>query len=290
MSAPPTVLVTGGEGLVGSVVVRHLLAAGHAVTTLTRPGVEPHAGVRVVVGDARDPDAVRTAAEGVEAVAHLAAIPNPFESPAVEVFGNNAVATFTVLWTAAESGIRRFAIAGSVNATGLLMNPHHPLPARFPVDETTPADLADPYSLSKAVDELTLATVCRRFGASGVALRLPLVLTAGNAARLRAWQATRPGESIGDGWGWLDARDAAEAFRLALLREGAGAEVVHVAAGETLQPEPTDALLDRYAAGVPRDRPFPGREAPVDTRRARTVLGFSPRYEDPGALDAEEGR
>jgi hypothetical protein len=28
-----------------------------------------------------------------------------------------------VLWTAAEHGVRRFVLAGSVNATGLLMNP-----------------------------------------------------------------------------------------------------------------------------------------------------------------------
>ncbi len=91
-------------------------------------------------------------------------------------FGNNTLATFTTLWTAAEAGVRRFAIASSINALGLLMNPRHPAPASLPLDEHTPTLIADPYSLSKQVDEHTLRAVCERFGASGAALRLPLVV------------------------------------------------------------------------------------------------------------------
>src|SRR5262245_41024012 len=146
------VLVTGGDGMVGSAVVRHLLASGYAVTTLSLPDVTPHDGVRVVFGDARSPDAVSSALDGVDAVAHLAAIPNPLSDPAPTVFANNTQATFTVLWTAATLGVRRFAIASSVNATGRTFNPHRPLPPSYPIDETMPADLADPYSLSKHVD------------------------------------------------------------------------------------------------------------------------------------------
>jgi nucleoside-diphosphate-sugar epimerase len=277
------ILVTGAEGLVGSPLVRHLLAFGHEVTTLTLPGLVPHTAVRVVRGDARDPVAVAEAAEGVDAVAHLAAIPNPWHDPAHEVFGNNALATFTVLWTAAEQGVRRLVVAGSVNATGLLMNPHRPLPQRFPIDETVPADLADPYSLSKHVDEITLRTVCRRFGASGVVLRLPLMVSSANASALRSAKAERPAESAGDGWGWLDVRDGAEAFRLALTRDFTGAHVVHVAAADTFQDALTEELLARHTPDVPRREGYPGRTAPVDTRRARDLLGFEPRFAGPAS-------
>ncbi|GIF46154.1 nucleoside-diphosphate-sugar epimerase [Asanoa ferruginea] len=258
------VLVTGGDGLVGSAVVAHLREHGHELALLR--------------GDARDREAVAAAANGVDAVAHLAAIPSPFHHPADEVFGNNALATFTVLWTAAELGVRRFVIAGSVNATGLIMNPHQPPPARYPIDETTPPDVADPYSLSKQVDELTLKAVCRRFGATGFALRLPLMISEANRDGLRAWAAENAAGGRGDGWGWLDVRDAAEAFRLALTMPGDGAQVVHVAATDTFQDTPTEDLLARYAPDVPRDRPFAGRTAPVDTSRARELLGFTPRY------------
>ena len=173
---PSHVLVTGAEGLVGTAVVARLLAYGHPVTTLSLPDALVHPDVRVVRGDATDAETVGRAVEGVDAVIHLAAFPSPGGRPAPVTFGNNALATFTVLWTAAEAGVRRFAVASSVNAIGLLMNPKHPLPDRFPLDENTPTSIADPYSLSKQVDEHTLRAVCERFEASGVALRLPLVV------------------------------------------------------------------------------------------------------------------
>ncbi|MGH3378876.1 MAG: NAD-dependent epimerase/dehydratase family protein [Actinoallomurus sp.] len=281
MTGPVRVLVTGAEGLVGSAVVAHLRDHGHAITTLTLPGATPHEGVRVVRGDARDPAAVAEAAAGAGAVVHLAAIPNPWDAPAPEVFANNAPATFAVLWTAAERGVRRFAIAGSVNATGLLMNPHRPLPPRYPIDETIPADIADPYSLSKHVDELTLRAVCRRFGASGVALRLPLMVSPANADALLARNAERPADGAGDGWGWLDVRDGAEAFRLAITRDYDGAHVVHVAAPDVFGDTPTEELIARHTPQVPRRDAYPGHAAPVDTRRALDLLGFVPRFGRP---------
>jgi nucleoside-diphosphate-sugar epimerase len=278
------VLVTGGEGLVGSAVVAHLLDTGHDVTTLTLPAATPHDGVRVVRGDARDADAVATAAEGADAVAHLAAIPDPWRDAAHVVFGNNATATFTVLWGAAERGVRRFVIASSVNATGLIMNPAHPLPARYPIDETTPPDVADPYSLSKQADELTLRAVCRRFAGAGVALRLPLMISPSNVDGLRGWAAGRPRFGAGDGWGWLDVRDGAEAFRLALTQPYEGAHVVHLAAPEIFLDAPTEDLLAAHAPDVPRAETYPGRTAPIDTSRARDLLGFTPRH----ALDRKD--
>lgn len=289
MTPPVRVLVTGGEGLVGSAVVRGLLDAGHPVTTLSLPGADPHPGVRVVRGDARDAAAVREALADVEAVAHLAAIPNATDAEPEVVFANNASATFTVLWTAAKAGVRRLVIAGSVNATGLIMNPAQVLPDRYPINENTRTAIADPYSLSKATDELTLAAVCRRFGASGVAIRLPLMVSPENDPFLAPW-AAQPDHmrmGAGDGWGWLDTRDGAEVFRLALTREFGGAHVVGVAAPTTFQDSPTEELLDRFAPDVPRGARYPGRSVPVDTSRARELLGFSPRYDDPPHRNAE---
>jgi nucleoside-diphosphate-sugar epimerase len=285
------ILVTGAEGLVGSAVVANLLRHGYEVTTLTLPDAQPHEGVRVVRGDARDVQAVAAAVDGVTAVAHLAAIPNPWGASAPEVFGNNALATFTVLWTAAEAGVRRFAIAGSVNALGLLMNPHHPMPSRYPIDATLPADVADPYSLSKQVDELTLRAVCRRFEASGVVLRMPLMISPANEEDLRAWVAGRLAEGAAEGWGWLDTRDGAEAFRLALTGDYTGSHVVHIAAADTFVDVDTEELIARFAPDVPRERTFPGRTAPIDTRPARELLGFVPSLGGPasGTTDNSKG-
>jgi nucleoside-diphosphate-sugar epimerase len=262
------VLVTGAEGLVGSAVVAGLREHGHTVLALD--------------GDARDPAAVAGAIQaggihdGIDAVAHLAAIADPLADP-YQLFANNTQATFNVLWTAAEHGVRRFAIASSANASGLRLNPHRPRPDRYPIDEHSGGDVADPYSLAKRVDEQTLAAVCRRFGATGVALRLPLMISPSNLDNLRRWTAEHLEDGVGDGWAWLDVRDGAEAIRLALTANYTGAHVVQVAASETFVDTPTDELLARHAPGVPRPG-YPGHAAPLDTSRATALLGFTPRY------------
>ena len=65
------VLVTGGRGLVGTATVQALTQAGHDVTTFQR--TSSGIGVREVLGDIGDVDAVRRAVEGQDAVVHSAA-------------------------------------------------------------------------------------------------------------------------------------------------------------------------------------------------------------------------
>jgi nucleoside-diphosphate-sugar epimerase len=277
------ILATGADGLVGSAVVAHLLAHGHEVTTLTRPPDEPRPGVRVVYGDARDHRTVLEAVRGIDAVVHLAAIPGPSMASPYEVFANNTQASFTVLWTAAEAGVPRLVAAGSVNAIGLHFNPHKPRPARYPLDEDTPTDIADPYSLSKQIDEQIMRTVCRRFGASGMVLRLPMMVGPDNAAARFAWTKAHLEEGAGDAWAWLDVRDSAEAFRLALTLPYSGAHVAQLAAPQSAVEMPTAELLRRYAPGVPSPD-YAGHEVPIDTSRAQRLLGFTPRLPPPSSI------
>jgi dTDP-L-rhamnose 4-epimerase len=84
------VLVTGGAGFIGSHVVDALLAAGHAVRVLDSLEPQVHGGpgagagrgewpaylnseAERITGDVRDPESVRRALAGVEAVLHQAA-------------------------------------------------------------------------------------------------------------------------------------------------------------------------------------------------------------------------
>ncbi len=77
------VLITGGAGFVGSHVADGLLRAGHRVRVLDDLTPQVHPGgkrpdylspeVELVVGDVRDPRAVRQALAGVDAIYHFAA-------------------------------------------------------------------------------------------------------------------------------------------------------------------------------------------------------------------------
>jgi dihydroflavonol-4-reductase len=83
------VFVTGGNGFIGSVVVRRLLRTGHRVRCLVRPasGTSRITGLplEVTVGDIRDPECLIRGMDGCNAVIHLAA-PSAWreiESPAM---------------------------------------------------------------------------------------------------------------------------------------------------------------------------------------------------------------
>ncbi|GAB2572844.1 NAD-dependent epimerase/dehydratase family protein [Microlunatus antarcticus] len=69
-----TLLLTGASGLVGSRLLPRLVEAGHTCRALVRSEVALPDGTTGVRGDLADPDALRQAVEGVEAVVHLAAL------------------------------------------------------------------------------------------------------------------------------------------------------------------------------------------------------------------------
>jgi len=217
--SPRSVVVTGSNGTVGVAVVGRLAAEKVTVTALdaqvTASAADTH-GIRQVAADVTDEAAVTAALHGADAVVHLAAIPHPTLGSARQVFTNNTNATFTVLAAAAAAGIRRAVIASSINASGVNLNPGLLLPAYFPIDENLPADIADAYSLSKAVDEMTAAMAFRAWGINVIALRLPLVRPLAALPEFVTQAAANPAEMVRTGWAYLAAEDAAAAVWAAL--------------------------------------------------------------------------
>ena len=147
------VVLTGSDGRIGSAVDGHLHDLGASVIGVTAPDI-----------DTKDSDAMDAVMEDADFLVHLAAIPAPHLAPWPEVFTDNVVSTFNVLTAAGRHGVRGAVIASSINASGIPMNSHGVLPAYFPFDECVPADIDDPYSLSKSVDEQTAWMVWRHWG------------------------------------------------------------------------------------------------------------------------------
>jgi nucleoside-diphosphate-sugar epimerase len=269
------VLVTGAAGRLGRHVVAHLAEQGWSVTGLVMADEDVPGLDSTVRGNAADPQVAAAAVAGVEAVVHLAAIPAPTLGPAEVVFGQNALATFCVLWAAGEAGVGRAVIASSIAANGLSFSPYGAAPHYVPLDEATPTQAADPYALAKLTDEQTAAMASRRYGMTTTALRLPFLGTPSDRLAEQAALITeRPAVGRSDVWCYLDSRDAARAVGLALSRDAGDHLVIGVAAPDNITPYPTEQLLDAFLPQVPRHRGLPGRTGVMDLTRAEAVLGF----------------
>jgi NAD dependent epimerase/dehydratase len=157
------VVVTGAGGFIGSHLVERLLALDANVTAFVRynsrndPGfldlLAPHTEhIRIVPGDIRDPEAVRTALEGADTVFHLAAligIPYSYVHP-IEVFEVNARGTLNVLTGARDASLERVVIASTSEVYGTALY--------VPIDEKHPKQPLSPYSASKiASDAMALS-------------------------------------------------------------------------------------------------------------------------------------
>ncbi len=125
------ILITGGAGFIGSHLADHLLACGHAVRALDNlsPQVHgPDAGrpgyldrrVELVVADVRDPEAVRRALRGVDAVVHLAAAVGVGQSmyEIDRYVGVNDLGTAVLLQALIERPVERLVVASSMSLYG----------------------------------------------------------------------------------------------------------------------------------------------------------------------------
>lgn len=275
-------IVTGAAGSIGRAVLAELSAHGVPVTALVlddSPGLD--AG-RVVVGDAGVQEVADAAFEGAgpdDVLVHLAARPSPVGAAGVDVFGGNSRATYAVLDAAVRAGVRRAVIASSVSVYGFAWGTGPQVaPAYLPVDEELPQRVADPYALSKQADELTAAMFHRRSGLDVVALRFPFTSTAASIeARVRRFAAD-PAAGAPELWSYLHLEDAARAVWAATQATVDGVLPLLLAAPTTLSPVPTARLLRDHLPSVPVRGELAGHASPIDTTRARQLLGFAPRH------------
>jgi dTDP-glucose 4,6-dehydratase len=156
-----TVLVTGADGFIGSHLTEALVRQGFIVRAFVQYNsfnswgwLDQCAGdvkdqFEVFPGDIRDPNGVREAMKGCDAVLHLAAliaIPFSYNSPDSYV-DTNVKGTLNVLQAARELGVHRIIHTSTSEVYGT---------ARFvPITEEHPLQGQSPYSATKiAADQL----------------------------------------------------------------------------------------------------------------------------------------
>ena len=112
------VAVTGGTGVVGIPLVELLVAEGHEVAALVRPGASVPEGARPVRGDLLDPESLDRLTEGVEVVFGVAGINELCPRRRGDMWQANVVGTRNLLESARRSGVRRVVHTSSAETIG----------------------------------------------------------------------------------------------------------------------------------------------------------------------------
>lgn len=193
---PLKVHITGVYGLIGNLVYRHLsqcgdrydlYGSGRRIASSRRAAEENIVRLpddHFVIADLADAEAVANAIDGMDAVLHIGAVPDPSAS-FEDVLSSNIVGTYNVLEACRKAGVRRLVYASSIMATWgyyLHQEPYRAIwegrlediPEIIPLIKHT--DLprpTEPYSASKVwaegfcrtyADAHNISTVCLRIG------------------------------------------------------------------------------------------------------------------------------
>jgi len=110
-------LLTGATGLVGSTLLRRLLAEGAQVRCLVRDPRRlgpQRVRVQIALGDLTDPPSFRNALRGVQTVVHLAA--SIRDQPRGSIEELNGIATWRMVEAAERQGVERFVFFSALGA------------------------------------------------------------------------------------------------------------------------------------------------------------------------------
>lgn len=275
------VIVTGGSGKVGRACVEDLLAHGYEVVNIDvmPPARDNCPFVQADLTDFGQAFEVLSEVDDrlrdIDALVHLAAIPAPGKNPNAVIFKVNTVSTYNVFEAARRLGIRNIVWASSETVLGL---PFDRPPPYAPVDEEYVGRPETAYSLSKFLGEEMAKQFCRWDPELKiVGLRFSNVMepqdyaafpSFDKDARLRKWNL----------WGYIDARDAAQAIRKALEAQIKGAEVFIIANADTVMSRPNAELMAEIYPDVSLKESVEANETLLSIEKARRVLGYEPKH------------
>jgi nucleoside-diphosphate-sugar epimerase len=276
-----TIAITGAMGKTGWVVTRHFLEHGYEVRPIDTAGVPGsrgelarELGVGLLRADLTDYGQAIDALAGSTAIVHLAAIPAPSMFPDSTTFTDNTAINYNVFAAAQRLGIETVVWASSETTFGL---PFDTPPRYAPIDEDHYPLPTSTYALSKVVGETMATHFAEWTGGRFLALRLSNVHVESDYAAvpdyqqdfaLRRWNL----------WGYVDARDVAQAFRLGEESRLTGAHSFVIAAADTLMAASNAELLADQFPDLPLTRDVGEHETLLAIDKARTMLGYSPEF------------
>jgi nucleoside-diphosphate-sugar epimerase len=242
----------------------------------------PSGGAMLVPIDLTDYGQVLDAMLGVEerydrldAVVHLAAVPAPGRVADHLTFMNNMGCTWNVFSAARRAAVTNIVWASSETVLGL---PFDTPPPYIPVDEGYPPRPESTYSLVKTLEEAMAVQLCRwNPDLKMIGLRFSNVMEPADYARFPAFD-DDPASRKWNLWGYIDARDGAQAVRLALESDLTGTEIFVIANADTVTSRSNAALVKEFYPDVEVRGDLGEHKTLLSIEKARRLLGYQPAY------------
>jgi UDP-glucose 4-epimerase len=285
------VLVTGSAGHLGEALMRTLPDAGHEAVGLDLLG----SPFTRETGSIAERTVVRRCMAGVDAVVHAATLHKPHLATHTrqEFVDTNVTGTLHLLEEAVAAGVRAFIFTSTTSVFGAALTPPPDAPAAWVTEDVVPIP-RNIYGVTKAAAEHLCEMVHRQHGLACLVLR-----TARFFPEEDDRKATR--QSYGDAnvktneylYRRVELEDVVAAHLLALERApslGFGRYVISATTPfraddcRELRRDATAVVgrrVPEYAAEYARRgwRMFPGIDRVYVNERARTDLGWRPRYD-----------
>ena len=306
------ILVAGGAGYIGSHMVKDLIEHGEDVvvadnlSTGHRDAINPKA--KFYEGDIRDRKFLDKVFdnEDITAVVHFAAfsiVPESMSKP-LKYFDNNTGGMITLLEAMRDHNIKYIVFSSTAATYGV--------PEHMPIKETDPQNPINPYGLSKLMMEKMMAWADKAYGIKFVALRyfnvagaapdgtigedhgpethlVPIILQVAQGKRKELSifgddYNTPDGTNVRD---YVHVMDLADAHILAIkyLEAGNKSNAFNLGSSTGFS---NKQMLE--AAREVTGKPIPAKMAPrrpgapdslvAASDKARTILGWKPKYDD----------
>jgi nucleoside-diphosphate-sugar epimerase len=272
------VIVTGGSGLLGSAVITEFLEHGYDVVNadIKHPA---EAICKTVIADLTNLGEVYGVLAGADAVVHLAAIPVAYSHPNEVTFQNNVMSTYNILEAAGNLGIKKAVISSSESSYGICFSKQNLTPQYVPIDEDHPQLPEESYGLSKIVNEKTADMINQRTGLQVVSMRLGNVISPEMYKNFPEF-IHKPEIRKTILWSYIDARDAATAYRLAVETDGLGSVVLNIAADDTSMDIESKQLMETIFPTVKNFRKdLSGFETLLCNQKAKKLLNWKPVHQ-----------
>jgi nucleoside-diphosphate-sugar epimerase len=269
------VVVTGGSGLLGSAVISEFLEHGYDVLNADMKHPK-EALCSTVITDLTDLGQVYGVLAGADAVVHLAAIPVAYSHPNEVTFQNNVMSTYNILEAAGNLGMKKAVISSSESSYGICFSRQNLTPQYVPIDEEHPQLPEESYGLSKIVNEKTADMIYRRTGMQVVSMRLGNVISPEMYERFPSF-IHEPEQRKTILWSYIDTRDAASAYRLAVETDGLGSVALNITADDTSMDIESKQLMETCFPMVKDFRKdVSGFETLVNNEKAKKLLNWQP--------------